>query len=511
MKSLFKSVAIITIFAVITRLLGFLFRIYLSRELGSESLGIYQVGFSIFAVLLMLVSTGIPLVVSKLTAKHNAQKDKLSEHKMMSSSLIFAVVFSVLICLLILIGKYPISLILTNPASVTVLLILLPAVAFSAIYSVFRGNLWGKDKYFGVCATELFEQVLRIGICILFFTLLKNQLDPLIGATLSLTIACFLGAVLVVILYFVQGGRLKKPDNSFKEVLKVSTPITAVRFATSLMQPLVAVILPLILIKVGYTSSQALGLYGIASGMTFPLLFVPTTLVGSLSMALIPDLTTAQTNCDTGHVKNRTSSSIAFALFISTFLVPLYIAVGEQIGLFFYDNALAGNMLAKFAWTMIPMGLGNITTAILNGLGYEKRSFVNSLLGSVVMLIGTILLPRVAGIDALGYSLGASMLLTTLLNLICIKKKVKVSLNILKPLMKMILISIPICALTSFTAGILQNYFTLFFTLMFSCLLGGTFFFLLCVIFKVLNIDGYVVKIKKFNLKKLKIFKNKSK
>ena len=94
MKSIFKSVAIITIFSVITRILGFVFRIYMSRVLGSEMLGIYQISFSIFGVLLMLVSSGLPLVISKLTAKFSTQRDKISEHRMMSSALILALAFS---------------------------------------------------------------------------------------------------------------------------------------------------------------------------------------------------------------------------------------------------------------------------------------------------------------------------------------------------------------------------------------------------------------------------------
>lgn len=511
MKSIFKSVAIITVFSVITRILGFVFRIYMSRVLGSEMLGIYQVSFSIFGVLLMLVSSGLPLVISKLTAKYATRGDREGEHKMMTSAFILSLIFSVAISLIMLAFTPLLNIILVDKQCVTILLVLLPAVIFSAVYSVFRGNLWGHDKYFGVCATELFEQVIRIAICIIFFTFLGNSLNGVLGAALSLVIACFCSAAFVVSLYFVQGGRLKKPNKSMREITKSAAPITAVRFAVSMLQPLVAIIIPLMLERAGYSTSQALGLYGIATGMTFPLLFVPTTLVGSLSMAIIPDLSTAQTNNDAGHVKNRTSSSIAFALFISTFLVPLYIAVGEQVGVFFYDNATSGQLLARFAWVMIPMGLNNISTAILNGLGLEMKSFVNTLLGSVVMIVGALVLPRFVGIDALGYSLGLSMTLTAILNLRKIKKATSAPLNIWRPLLKMCLISIPVAALTSFVAGILEHFFTPFFVLAFSCSIGAIFFFLLCLVFKVINIDAYLIKIKKFKLKNMKIFKNNKK
>ena len=45
MKSLVKTVALITGFSILTRIAGFLFRVYLSRAIGAEALGLYQVAF----------------------------------------------------------------------------------------------------------------------------------------------------------------------------------------------------------------------------------------------------------------------------------------------------------------------------------------------------------------------------------------------------------------------------------------------------------------------------------
>ena len=79
MKSLFKTVALITIFSVLTRIAGFIFRIILSREVGAEGLGIYQVAFSVFMVLLTIISSGLPLIISRLTAGYNAKKEGKKE------------------------------------------------------------------------------------------------------------------------------------------------------------------------------------------------------------------------------------------------------------------------------------------------------------------------------------------------------------------------------------------------------------------------------------------------
>ena len=65
---------IIIFFTGLTRLFGFIFRIWLSRTIGPESLGIYQISFSIFMVLLTIISSGLPLIISRMTAKYITEK-----------------------------------------------------------------------------------------------------------------------------------------------------------------------------------------------------------------------------------------------------------------------------------------------------------------------------------------------------------------------------------------------------------------------------------------------------
>ncbi len=156
MKSLFKTVFVITGFAVITRILGFIFRIYLSRTLGTEMLGLYQVSLSVFMVLLTIITSGLPLVISKLSAKFFVKKDSESEAKLISASLIISIVSSLILIGLVLIFKNLFSLLFTDDRCYPILVVMLPAVLFSGVYSVFIFFLWGNSNYFGFCVIELF-------------------------------------------------------------------------------------------------------------------------------------------------------------------------------------------------------------------------------------------------------------------------------------------------------------------------------------------------------------------
>ena len=502
-KTLFKSVLIIAGFSVLTRLLGFLFRIYLSRELGAELLGVYQVAFSVFMVLIVIVSSGLPLAISKFTAGYRVSKDYKAENSIVSSALIIGIGISLLLVAIILIFQSVISNWFADERCILILITLLPAVVSSAIYSAFRGSLWGTQNYFGVCFTELFEQVARIIIFILMADYIFTQIDGSILAGWSMSLACVLSALFACVVYFANGKRLASPKNYFKPLLHSSVPVTLVRVASSLIQPIIAILFPAMLILYGYTNEQAMEWFGIAMGMTFPLLFLPSTIIGALSFALIPDLSTAIARRDTTLIVNRVKSVLSFSLFVSISVIPFFIGVGGPIGIFLYNNAFSGIYLARASWIMIPLGLSNITSSILNAFNLEVKSFVNNILGGIVLLGIVVLFSGVLGVDALIWGFGGCMTLTTLLNLAMIRRKVNIKLGLTRPLALMVLFLIPTILMTKWIYPFLSFVFPEFLAIGLCGCIGAGGFCVLCWVFKLIDLTSVIIKIKPKKHKKV--------
>lgn len=511
MKSLVKTVALITGFSILTRIAGFLFRVYLSRAIGAEALGLYQVAFSVFIVLLTIVSSGLPFIVSRLTASYRVGENHKKQSGLLMSAIIIGLVVSVLLCGCVLIFRNVFSRLFTDASCMMILIVLLPALVFSSVYSVVRGALWGQGNYFALCVSEFFEQIVRIFVCVLMLSPVASVVTNSVSAAWSLTIACAASMIFVLLLYFIYGGRLSKPKD-FKQLLRRSTPITGVRVGGSLAQPLVALIIPARLMSIGYSSSQAMSLFGVAVGMTMPLLFVPSALIGALSTALVPDISMAVAKEDTKHIETRIRTSIIFALFISAMAVPLFAGAGEEIGQFLYGNSLSGLILASSAWIMLPMGLNNITSSLLNSLGYEIRSCINYFIGAIVMFLAMWFLPIICGINALFWGMGLCMCVTSALNFFMLKRKTKISLKLFKPLSLLCLITLPCAALVSFIDKLCVMVMPAFFAIMISCMVGVVFYLLLCMVFNIVDVKGYFVSISsKFKpkwTKKLKKVKN---
>lgn len=502
-KSLFKAVALITFFTIITRILGFFFRIYLSREIGAEALGIYQVAVSVFMVLLTVVASGLPMIISKISSSLHSQKRAKEEFSMITTALLVSVILALATCLIVLLFRNLLGFMFTDDKCVIILIILLPAVVFNAIYSTFRGYFWGHSNYFTVCVVELFEQIARIVLFVLMIGGFLSITDGALTASLSLTIACFFSATLVTVLYFVYGGKLSKPKGFTKELIKTSTPITAVRIASSLIQPVIAIIVPLRLVSFGMDSSEALSLLGIALGMTLPFLSIPSTLISSLGMALVPDLASAQTQNNTVHIQTRINTSIIITLFVSCFFVPLFMGTGENIGLFFFDNLESGYLLMISAWIMVPISLASITSSILNTLGYELKSLKNYVYGAIVLLLCIWFLPKYIGINSIIWGMGLCMTVSTLFNIKMINKITTSKIKIGKELFIMLLISLPVTAVTSFLTNILSYCLPLFVNLSISCIIGSFMFILLCQVFDLLDLKIVVSSLKNKYFKKI--------
>lgn len=488
-KSLIRAVAIVAIFSILTRAIGFLFRIYLSRELGAELLGVYYAAFSVFMVLVVIVSSGIPLAISKLTAVYRVKGDKHSESGITTAGLLVGLVCAIVICLLLFVFSNFFGAMFTDTRTMLILITLLPAVIFSAIYSAFRGALWGTKNYFSVSWTELAEQVVRVVAFVILANTIFGTTEGAISAGVAMSIACFFSALFVTIVYFCDRRKLSSPKGYFLPLLRSATPVTGVRTASSLIQPIIAVLFPLMMVISGYSNEEAMSLYGVAMGMTFPLLFLPSTMIGALSFTLIPELSSNLAKGENNIVKERINSSLIFSMIISCLVLPFFMGAGTGICEFLYQDTTSGVYLSRASWIMIPLGLSNITSSILNTYNLETRSFLHNILGGVFLLLCVVCLSGVCGVDCLIYGFGGCMLLTTLLNLLLIRKHTGFKLNLFKPTIFMILFLIPSTILCNQIYLLCNNYFTLFYSLIISGIVGVGSFLLLCITFRIFNIS----------------------
>ncbi len=503
-KNLFKAVFIITLFSILTRIIGFFIRIFMSRNLGAEIIGIYQIACSIAGVFLTIVSSGLPLSISRFSAGFLAEKDYKKASKMVTSGTLISVGLAIIVCILTLVFKSVIIKLSASSLVASVLLALLPTIIATSLNVGFKGYLWGAQKHFENCFVDFVEQILKFVLILLLVSNAKSLEQGIINCALSVSIACVFATTLSMLFYFKNKGRFSNPKGYFKPLLKKSTPITLLRIASSLGGMFISFIMPLMLVKAGYSNEQAISLFGIALGMTLPLLYLPNTLVGSLCTALIPDLAKLKAENNMSEFSSKVKTSFVFSVFISLFLVPCFMSIGKEIGTFVYNNELSGVMLEYSALIMLPMGINDIASSVLNSLGYEVKSFKNYVFGSVFLVLCIFLLPKYFGIYALLIGMAGSLVISGYLNIKMIKKELNIEKLIIKEMLLMCLFLIPSILINKFTFGLLSHVFTTFFSIAISSIIGAIFFVVLCLIFKIFTLNALLI-----NFKKIKILKRK--
>ena len=423
MRKFFKTVAIVTVFSVCEKFLGFVYRIYMSRTVGAEGVGMYQVALSVFAFILIASCSGTPITVSRLMTKYKSEGKRENVNKIITAGLTVTFLTVLPVCVLCLVFGKRFTFLFADARCLDIFTVLLPGLVFTSLYSVLRGVFWGNKDFMPYSVIELLEEICMIIAGILLIGRAADAFDGAFRAGVAVLISYIFSFSLAVGVFLFRKNRLTNPKGEFIPLLSAAAPVTAMRTATSLSVSMVSVILPLQLVKAGFTQSQSMILYGAALGQAMPVLSIPTTLISSFIIVLVPEISESFYGKKNSVLKADVEKSVRFTALLTLLFIPVFTVCGEETGIIIFDSYECGSFLSASAFLMVFMGLSSVTTSILNSIGLEKKSLLITAAGGALMLLSVWLLPKFFGIYALLFGLSFLYVLTAALNLAVIKKQ----------------------------------------------------------------------------------------
>ena len=428
MKKFVKTVLIVTLFSGFERLLGFMYRIYLSRTLGGVGVGIYQVALTMFATFITFSSSGIPVTVSRLMTKYRAQNKPDDLSSVMSAGILLSLITSAIVLAVFFIFKNLfIKYLFTDERCMTVLTIILPTLFLTGVYNVLRGILWGNHNFLPYSAVDLLEEVVMIFAGIILINKSTDLLSGVKSAGFAVALSYVCSFTLMSLYFVVKKEKFTNPLRTLKPLFSASSPITLMRSVGSVINTLVAIIFPLMLVKYGYSKQKAMADFGSAFGMAMPLLSIPATLIGGFTVVLIPEVSENFYTKNFTALRKDVSTAVTFSTLVTAIFLPLFAVLGDEIGLFVYGDYTCGKFLSMSSPIMITMSLSMITTTILNSIGEERKTLLYFLISSSVLLLSACLLPKYLGVYSLIVGYALNYLLSSVLNVILINKKSKQS------------------------------------------------------------------------------------
>ena len=177
--NLILSTIVLFISNFIVRILGFIYKIFLSRVIGESGLGIYHVLFNFLMVSIALTTTGIPTTLSCLVATKNAIKDKHNKNVLFISTLYVAFFISLILSLMISFNSKYLSIMLLKDSKLCLLILgICPAIVSITISNVLRGYYYGLKDAVVPAIGQVIEQIVRIlFVYIIINCIKKNYLN----------------------------------------------------------------------------------------------------------------------------------------------------------------------------------------------------------------------------------------------------------------------------------------------------------------------------------------------
>lgn len=430
-SSFITGTLLLTFAGVLTRIIGFFYRIFLSRVIGAEGLGIYQLTSPVMALGFALTTAGIQTAISRFVSTEIGKKNPQGARHYLYTGLSLSLALSTTFGLILWTNADYIAKNWLGDVRCTPLLSILSfSFVPSCIHACINGYYYGIKKTGIPALTQLAEQLARVGTVYILYQIHMREQTVL---PLSVTMwGMVLGEVCstLVSLSFTRllpgtGTHTLSLTDCSKNLLFMATPLTANRVVLNLFASYENIMIPNCLQLFGYNTSDALSVYGILTGMSMPVIMFPSVITNSVSVLLLPTVAEAKASGDEHLIRRTLKRTIEACLLLGFLATGAFLVTGRFLGNFLFGNALAGTFITTLAWICPFLYLGVTLTSILHGLGFPSLTFVLNLIACAIRILFVLFAVPIWGIKSYLWGILASQAVLAALAIILLLKMVE--------------------------------------------------------------------------------------
>ena len=364
---------------------------------------------SVYTLFVTFATSGVHLAVTRLVAEAEGRRDRSGARAVLRTALLYAVSFGTLASVALFFGASFLGRVLlgdgrTVPALRLASLALVPV----ALSSVFAGYFTAVRRPSRTAATSVIEQGIRILLTVMALTALlpSGMTYACLALVLGSAIAEILSALLAGLLYAVDSRRLRRVAVGklpIRQVLHITLPIAASSYVRSGLLSAEHMLIPRALSKGSISREEALGAYGVLSGMALPIALYPMALLSAFAGLLVPEFAERAALGRDEDNRRLAESTLTAALWFGIAVGGVMAVTAPILTQAVYDTKDAALYLALLAPILPVMYLDHVTDVMLKGLGRQVYAMGVNILDSVgSILLVLLLLPR---LGAVGYVL----------------------------------------------------------------------------------------------------------
>ena len=524
---------ILVICNLVTKFISAIYRVPLLKILGSEGLGQYQMIFPIYALFLVISSSGIIVTISKLSSKEFEVNNQKNARKYFFAGFLISLLSSIILSLLLLIISPSLSKVQSGGNLSKSYLAIIPAIIFGSLITAVRGYYLGEKqmKYSGLIqiVEAVSKLIFSLGFSVLFA---KNGLfGAVFGAILGLSVSEIVAFVFSIILYFFSKNKNRNKTKSIlknkkllimqkqnkydykilhsknryitfgvaiKKVLTFSFFVMLQACAMPLVSAVDSLIVVPLLLKTGLSHTLSFSLYGLEDGIVSSIISLPTFVATAIGASIIPNIKKESAGSETTVDNIKNSFSIVWI--VSVFCAFVFLFFSTDIINFLYGSGLntfaidelkiSSDLLKINSFNIIYLSFIIISTSILQALEKNKVPVINLFCAAIVRIFALLFLVSSKVINIYGTALCDTVFYSfaLFLNLTAIKKLVPLKLNLIKffvlPIVSCLVMSVAMKSFSIFLTGFISPKILTSIVM----IAGGFLYLLFLNITKVINI-----------------------
>jgi len=421
----------------ICKVLGAIYRIPLARLIGDEGMALYQMAYPIYTTILSLATAGVPVAISVLVSRGEAQGYDGDSRKILRASLLILLTFGFVLALVVMLSApFIANAILREPRAYYPIMAVAPAIFLSSLMSVFRGYFQGLQSMVPTAVSQVVEQSFRVSaVLILAFMLFPYGLEySAAGATSGAVVGGLAGSLFLFVYYYIFRRRQHRDvsalsysgSNSWdlgKEMVRMAIPVSFGAVVIPLVQMIDAIIVPQRLETINYTHAQAMGLFGQLSGMASVLITLPTIFTVSIATSLVPAVAEALTSRDRTLLNDRINYAFRAGMIITLPCTAGLFVLAFPISDLLFKLPHVGVPLEIMAFACMMMAAFQISSAGLQGVGRPEIAMRHLIIVGILKIIMNYTLTAVPVLNIRGAAIStvAAFAVGSCLNIIHLK------------------------------------------------------------------------------------------
>lgn len=458
---------IIAISNIIVKIIGAVYKIPLDRLiLHTEGMGIYSSSYTIYNLLFVISTAGLPVAISKMIAEAEAKHEYKKSEKIFKISRMLLFCLGLTAFLVLFFFSKAFANVISSPDSYITMAVMAPSLFFVSIASSYRGYYQGKQNMIPTAVSEVIEALSKLVFGLSIAYIVKLQYDTYYlssaGAISGITIGTCLSFLFLSVYHIYQKKHSVVTVKDFsndvcnessslilKRLILTAIPITLGVCVFTLTSLIDTATVMNQLKGLGYDQLERSSLYGYLN-RAITLFNMPPTIINAIAISIVPSVSAyLAIKNKTAALKNTRSALKITVIFALPCAVGLSVLSSPILKLLYNDSNHA-ILLNIMGIAVLFVTIVQITNAILQSWGSVWIPVINMFAGGVVKVVLNLWLVSKPEININGAPVGTLMCYITVmaLNLIALKRKTGVKLGISEFILKPAITAVA----TAFTA-----------------------------------------------------------